>query len=400
MGLWNMDKGLSWEYAAFWRRKEASNKRTQPDGLGCWWAVSGKSRGYWVEIARSRPEREAEARHSTTFGKHWAGSRQRPNGRSYTIHQSPYDPEPGVGIWQGCTAPPPRIGPAAPKRWPAEAPDGLRPYEYKWAQALASRLITDQLRLSNDRCNYRHLRDHKAHILERRRHSGSLFQDKAEPSAAQFARGVRWAELESIELYRRHDQLRWFIRASVDDKTLDFSAEDFDKRSIGGETGITGAGMDSSIANQAGFAFEDVDNAVENLRGHPPRERCKAGRKPLGEHAMTTAERVAKHRARKKLLAPATHGRFPAGAGQSPPLGLAVPASTFDQGATMSETLPMEATHFSAPRKAELVEPRCPKATATQVYAGYSSVPIELRLLALSLPLPPTQSRETVRSAS
>src|SRR5262249_30898354 len=138
------------------------------------------------------------------------------------------------------------VGTAAPKRWSAEAPGGLRPHEYKQALALASRVVTDRLHLSNDRCNYRRLRDLKQHILERRRHSGSLFQDKAEPTAAEFARGVRWAELKSIELYRHRDQLRWFIDAPIEDEFLDDS--------IGGETGIgdalVGVGIDSSIADR------------------------------------------------------------------------------------------------------------------------------------------------------
>jgi hypothetical protein len=48
-------------------RKAESHK-----GLGAWWEVAGKSAGY-AEIlrAQSRPEREAEARQATRFGKHW-----------------------------------------------------------------------------------------------------------------------------------------------------------------------------------------------------------------------------------------------------------------------------------------------------------------------------------------
>src|SRR5262249_37557735 len=169
-----MDKGLSWDCVDFWTQKEARNKYPQPDGLGCWWEVSGKSRGYWIEMARSRPEREAERQHETRFGPYWAVDKvKRPNGRSYTTCQSPYDPEPGyAGIWKGRTAPPPRIGAAAPKRWPAEAPGlrphGLRPYEHKWALVLASRVVTDRLRLSNDRFNLQRHRDLRVHILERR----------------------------------------------------------------------------------------------------------------------------------------------------------------------------------------------------------------------------------------
>src|SRR5262249_38112167 len=247
-GLWIMDSWLNWKYADFWTQKEARNKRPRPAGLSCWWEVCGKSHGYWTEIRRTKAESEAERRQTTKFGPHWAVDKvERPLGRAYTTRQSPYDPESGVGIWKGRTAPPPRIGTAAPKRWPAEAPDGLRPYEYKQALALASRVVTDRLRLSNDRCNYRRLRDLKQHILERRRHSGSLFRDRDRPTAAQFARGVRWAELESIELYRRHDQLRWFLDAKVDDHKLDFSAHAFAHHSVDGETGIITRNSDAVV---------------------------------------------------------------------------------------------------------------------------------------------------------
>ena len=37
--------------------------------------------------------------------------------------------------------------------------------------------------------------------------------------------------------------------------------------------------------------------------------------------------------------------------------------------------------------------PRYPRATATQVYAGYSSLPIELRMMALGLPVDGTASK-------
>src|SRR5262249_14966104 len=182
-----MDKGLSWDYADFWTQKEARNKYPQPDGLGRWWEVGGKSGGYWVEIA-SRPAREAEARHSTKFGRHWVGSRPRPSGRSYTTCQSPYDPEPGyAGIWKGRTA---SVGKAARGRWAAEPPGvrpyGLRPYKCREELETQSKVVTDRLNLSDDPHSLQRIRDLKVHILERRRHSGSYFQDKAEPTAAQF----------------------------------------------------------------------------------------------------------------------------------------------------------------------------------------------------------------------
>jgi hypothetical protein len=206
--------------------------------------------------------------------------------------------EPGfVGIWRGRTALPPRVGKAAPKRWPAHQPGETPLYVLKRCQTIASLVVTDQLRLSNDPYTYQRLRDFKIHIHERKRHSGALFQDRQGLTPAQYARGVLYAELEGIEIFRRHDQLRWVIDPPVDDTALNFSQrgaarehEDAKRR-----------GTDSAIAVAMGFEFENPDKVVElrlKLKGKKLRERKKPGRKPIGVRAMTTAERVRKHRAK------------------------------------------------------------------------------------------------------
>src|SRR5262249_10590058 len=88
--------------------------------------------------------------------------------------------------------------------------------------------------------------------------------------------------------------------------------------------------IDSAIANSAGYGFQEVNNTVERRRRHPPRERRKPGRKPIGLIAQTTAERVRKHRRNKALSKTlATHERVPAGADQPLPLGLTVPVDLF-----------------------------------------------------------------------
>jgi hypothetical protein len=142
------------------------------------------------------------------------------------------------------------------------------------------------LKLSDDRFNSQRIRDLKTHILERRRHSGSLFYDKdrATLSAAQFARGIRWAEFESIELYRRHNQLRWMTDARFKVESDPF--------------------IDSAIAGSAGYGFQEVDNTVERRRkkyNRPSRERKKPGRKPIGPVAQTDAARMLKYRRNKVL---------------------------------------------------------------------------------------------------
>jgi hypothetical protein len=227
-----------------------------------------------------------------------------------------------------------------------------------------SAVITEALALSNDRSSLQRIRDLKAHLLEYRRESGSLFQDTpwgAPPHSAKQARGIRWAELEGIELYRRHDQLRWFIDAPTNDVTDDQRVA----KRADPHTAAAGHphGVDSALAWEGGFEFHEVDEALKRAhiralvgpipsrKGLSPRayalaykvreERVlalaktmtwtdvrkafeaaakthrKPGRKPIGLVALTVAERVRKHRRNKVLpKAPATHGRRRPGADQ------------------------------------------------------------------------------------
>jgi hypothetical protein len=55
---------------------------------------------------------------------------------------------------------------------------------------------------------------------------------------------------------------------------------------------------------KSGFQFEEVASVVEARRdyyGKQLRERKKPGRKCISDHVMSTAERVRKHRAKKKV---------------------------------------------------------------------------------------------------
>lgn len=336
-----MLKGLIWEYAEFWRQKEARNKKPHPKGLDCWWGVGGESRGYWAEIRRSRPEREAEARHSTSkrnrFRQYWAdGTRSRTASRSNPL-------------WFPYAAPPPRVSvsylrygilgtverrtaSAASNRWSAEAPGlrpyGLRPYKRKWQQAIASRVITDRLRLSDDPFNYQRLRDLKAHILERRRESGAAFQDNQwDPKSPECQRGIYWAEMEGIELHRRHDRLRWFIDGPVNDEVID------QKLAKKGDPYLAERiphGRDSQLAAINGFELQELQTTQTRRRqsyGRPLRERRKAGRKPIGPIAMSGAERKRKHDQNKRLQALSTPERPQTGPDQPLPLGWSAPVT-------------------------------------------------------------------------
>ena len=165
-----------------------------------------------------------------------------------------------------------------------------------------SQVIADQLRLSNDLFNLQRLRDFRVHILEER-HRRS---------------GYYWAELAGIALYRRHDQLRWFVDAR-------FKADHDDPF------------IDGAIADSAGYGFQEVNNTVEHHRekyDRPLRERKKPGRKPIGLIAQTTAERVRKHRRNKSLKRSPPTSVATAGTEQPMPLGPTVPTaiSTHVQG--------------------------------------------------------------------
>jgi hypothetical protein len=100
------------------------------------------------------------------------------------------------------------------------------------------------------------LRDQRRHILERRRESGAAFQD-GHSSAAEFARGILWAELETIDRYRRYDQLRWFIDIPHD------------------KTDDDGAAL-------AGYEIPEI-----RARPRAPPKYGRPGRKPNGGRAMT-----------------------------------------------------------------------------------------------------------------
>jgi hypothetical protein len=155
-----------------------------------------------------------------------------------------------------------RISAKTSARWAAEPagrrPYGLRPYKLKRAQALASAILAPVI------TDTQRIRDLRVHIHEQRRESGAAFQD-GHSSPAEFARGVRWAELEAIDQWRRHDQRRRFI--DVLDGPADYE-------------------------NAPGFK---IIRPIKYGRPHK-----QPGRKPKGECAMTTAERVRNHRARKK----------------------------------------------------------------------------------------------------
>jgi hypothetical protein len=173
-----------------------------------------------------------------------------------------------------------------PRRW-AERQPTTYPYKVLSIRETLSHILAPDL--SDDRYSFDRLRDLRTHIAERSRHSGALFQNKQNPTKYQFARGIRWAELDGIEQHRRHDQLRWSISLTTADgeqgdalpKWLQDKKESrlFSRMRAGMRT----AGrLDHIIALDEGFEFEDVDIIrIRERRGMPPlRERQKPGPKP------------------------------------------------------------------------------------------------------------------------
>jgi len=297
--------------------------------------------------------------------------------------------EPSRGLWLGLTAPSWRIGPWAPDRWPTKQPIEPPPFTLRTYQAIVSAVITDALALSNDPCSLQRLRDLRVHILECRRESGSLFQDTPwgtpphsftfgqyppRKHTAKQARGIRWAEIDGIDLYRRSDLLRWFIDAPTNDVT--------DNQRVAKRADpYTAAanlphGVDSALAWEGGLEFHEVDEALKRayiraLVGAIPSRKAlsprayalaykdreervralaetmtwtdvrkafeaaakthrKPGRKPIGLIAQTTAERVRKHRRNKALLKRSLPTSVAtAGTEQPMPLGPTVPVDLF-----------------------------------------------------------------------
>jgi hypothetical protein len=281
----------------------------------------------------------------------------------------------GLGV--GLAAPPRRIGPCAPNRWPAVPPGlrpyGLRPYEIKYQQAVASVIAAPRITESN---RIRDLRDNIADEVRQRfederniRRPHKRFKGHVWLLSLRFARGVRLAEIDGINALRA-------IKINGCYQPASEHAGGFIDATYSNDE----ASRDGSLTEVAstGFGYQDVADDVENvlgpvtirgleispnrwdvyykgrriLEGSPRpiidarhvlqregvnsgevrrmivlRERHRPGRKPLGDVAMTTVERVAKHRAAKTLP---TQERNQPGAVAPLPLGPVAPGNPYD----------------------------------------------------------------------
>jgi hypothetical protein len=211
-----------------------------------------------------------------------------------------------------------------PNRWAAEPagerPYGLRPYEAKQAQAIASLVLaprlteTQHIRDLRDGIYDREIRARKLENARNVRHPHPRFA--AGLLSIRFACGIRQLEIEGINAMRAN-KTHGCYRPATEHEEGFVDTVSFDDCAVSKEVA-------------SGFGYQDVTAEVESLRKRL-REQRKAGRKPLGAIAMSSAERVRKHRDAKKRKAPATPGRLPAGAVQPLPLGLTAPVILFDR---------------------------------------------------------------------
>jgi hypothetical protein len=267
-----------------------------------------KSR-YWDVYRRLESERQREKHHVTKFGPHWVVEHvKRPAGaRDYSTDGSPYQPRMGyAGIWKGRTA---STGKAAPNRW---AKQGYGPLPYGLGELQIQMILrrwaidtVNTLRLSNDRWSYQRLRDVRRHVFE---------QNELQPLHDQ--------ELASVELTvgYRTDELRWL---------LDFSNAAVADRPVGPYDSYVAAANGMRLENitrtieerRAGFSRHSITGEIESkkFKPKPVRERQKAGRKPLGPVAQTSAERARRYR-RNKALRSKPHERHEVGTDQQPSL--------------------------------------------------------------------------------
>src|SRR5262249_2413233 len=260
---------------------------------------------YWDIYRRSEAERQREKDHVTRFGPHWVVERvKRPIGaRDYSTDGSPYGLRTGyVGIWKGCTA---SAGKAAPNRWAAQGrgplPCGLGGIQIMMILRRWAIDATNALRLSNDPFAEQRLRDLINHIAEQTAEQSSPYKQ----------------EIASVE-FDRTDKLSW---------ALDPGRDNSESNELQGT-------CDTYVAAANGMGLENITRTIAERRakhGKEPRERKKAGRKPIGPVAQTSAERMRKHRRNKALKRPQPTGVTTVGTDQPMPRLSSAPTDPFPQ---------------------------------------------------------------------
>lgn len=256
---------------------------------------------YWDFYRRTESERQREKDHVTRFGPHWVVEyAKRPIGaRAYSTDSSPYEPRKGyAGVWRGRTT---TAGKAAPNKWAAQGrgplPYGIGPTQVMMVRKRWSMDATNDLRLSDSPNASQRIRDLMAHLAEQARKEKHPYLQ----------------EMASVE-FQLTDQLRWLLDSGRDDD----------------KTNIEPRGpCDTYVAASNGMGLENITRTIEERRakyGKVPRERQKAGRKPIGPVAMSAAERMRKHRRNKALKRSPPTSVPTAGVDQPMPLGSTMPA--------------------------------------------------------------------------
>jgi len=259
---------------------------------------------------KSKGSRPSQADGVNRFGEYWANGT-----RSWIGDREP--------LWFPYGAPAPRIGIAAPKRW-ADQPVEIPPFKWRLA------FIMDRSRPVSQ------AEEAEARELLRRRTAtrrtdlhkiGSFWFDRVPHAIEDYASSVCWQEMQAAHLVKGNGNIWRHAKQP-------FSHEEWAK--LGCKV--------SSLPDGLMPSREDRELMARVLAKSPGRNR---GRPPLGESAMTGAERVARHRAQKLSQLPATQRALPPGAAAPMPLWPAVPGISMEIE-QMIESLLRQAEKYDA----------------------------------------------------
>jgi hypothetical protein len=204
----------------------------------------------------------------------------------------------------------PRIGPLAPRRWadqPVETPPFIYrlPFLIAGSRPVSKAEIAEATRLFQRRKATARARKEPEPNLENLTYSEP--RNRAGHYAEwppKYATGICALEMRDACALIRDGRGVWVQRRPEDEWT-----------------GADGYSIEQ-LSDALTLSREDRELLTRILAKSPGRNR---GRQPMGDSAMTTAERVAKHRAQKKLQLPATQRAL--GTVKPPPLGPAVPGT-------------------------------------------------------------------------
>jgi len=227
-----------------------------------------------------------------------------------------------LDFWMGLTAPPPRIGIAAPKRWANQAV-GIPPFVYRLVfEAIGQRLvceaeITEAKELFRRRnaihrankepepnldnlCYSEPRNTHTASEWPPKYASGIYALEMRDARDKAFSRGVFKHPVAADAYGRAYTAGNGFKADTDNGAATALGPIQQGAKPIAREEWSKGGYSIERIPKELMLSREDRELCARILQKSPGR---KPGRPPIGEQAMTNAERVAKHRAKKSSLA-------------------------------------------------------------------------------------------------